>query len=256
MAEEENKTQAISPRENMLARARERFPDRTFADLGAEPQEGVADLDEAIDEMLTDYAERQATYDEKNARMANLLRTDPTAAEFFQRWVDTGDPRTALVEIFGDDLGIGEEAQSRFGEQLNGWRERKAANDKLEAEAQSNWEQSLSACEEWGNAKGLSLEQKRDVMLHLLSITYNGMENKYGPDEFEAAWHAMNYDNDVAAARAEGQVAGRNERIAAARRDRAVAGAMPPSAPGGQGGRVAERRPAPEGNVWANLSKD
>lgn len=239
----------------MLERARERFPDRTFADLdAAEVPDGVASLDDAIDEMLTDYATRQAEYDTQNDRLRELMRIDPSAAEFVQRWVENGDPRTALVETFGDELGISEASAAQFSDQLAGWRERKAANDALEAQAEENWNGSLSALEEWGNGKGLTLEQKRDVMLRLLSITFNGMENKYGPEDFDLAFNAINHDGDVAAARAEGEVAGRNARIEAARRSRSAAGALPPAAAGGQGGRIAERKPAREGDIWDNLS--
>lgn len=238
----------------MLDRARERFPERTFADLGAEPQDGVSDLDDAIDEMLEDLTSRQATYDENNNRLASLLVTDPSAAEFIQRWVETGDPRTSLIEIFGDELGMSEEARSEFEGQLSGWRERKAANDALDAQAEENWQASLAALKQWGEAKGLTLEQMRDVMLRLLAVTFNGMENKYGQEDFDMAFEAMNYATDVAAARAEGEVAGRNEKIAAARRERSAAAALPPASAGGQGARAVERRPRGESdNPFAGI---
>lgn len=237
----------------MLDRAREQFPDRTFADLGAEPQEGVADLDDAIDEMMEKLTSRQAEMDENNNKLVNLLSTDPSSAEFLRRWVDTGDPRTALIETFGEDLGIAEEKAAEFKDQLNGWRERKAANDALEAEAEANWEKSLADLIEWGDAKGLSQEQERDIMLRLLGITFSGMVNKYGIEDFEMALNAMNHDADVAAARAEGEVAGRNEKIAAARKGAAVASVLPPAG-GGQGARTAERKPKGEGDIWDNLS--
>ena len=228
----------------MLERARERFPDRTFADLdAAEPQEGVADLDDAIDEMLEDFASRQGTYDEQNNRLSSLLVSDPSSAEFIQRWVETGDPRTALVETFGEELGIAEEKAAEFENQLTSWRERKAANDALEAEAEANWQQSLAALEEWGNAKGLSLEEKRDVMVRLLAVVTNGMVNKYGVEDFDMAYNAMHHDMDVAAAREAGEVAGRNAKIAENRRGAAAASALPPAAVGGQGGRIRERVP-------------
>ena len=239
----------------MLDRARERFPDRKFADLDAtEPQEGVADLDAAIDEILEDYASRQATYDENDTKLKNLLVSDPSSAEFIQRWVETGDPRTALVETFGEELGMSEERAAEFEGQLESWRARKAENDALNAEAEANWDQSLLALEEWGNAKGLSLEQKRDIMVRLLAIVTGGIVNKYGPEDFDLAYNAINHDADVAAARAEGEVAGRNERIAAARRNRNAADALPPTAAAGQGARVLERRPAPENeNPFAGI---
>lgn len=250
-----DKKKAPSSREKLLSRARERYPDRTFADIGAtEPQEGVSDLDEAIDEMLEDYASRQAANDESNGRLRDLLLTDPSSAEFIQKWVETGDPRTALVETFGDDLGMSEDARSQFTAQLEGWRERKSANDALESEAETNWQNSLAQLEEWGNGKGLSLEQKRDVMLRLLSITFNGMENKYGAEDFDLALNAINHDSDVAAARQEGEVAGRNQRISAARRDRATAANMPPAPTGRQGGAMSEPKPAKR-SFWGEVNE-
>ncbi len=253
MAESENKN-PLSSRESLLSRARERYPDRTFADIGAtEPQEGVSDLDDAINEMLEDYTTRQAEYDEKNSRLSELLMSDPSAAEFIQKWIETGDPRTALVDTFGDDLGISEEGQAQFKDQLEGWRQRKADNDALEAQAESNWQESLNALEEWGNGKGLSLEEKRDVMLRLLAITFNGMENKYAAEDFDLAYNAIHHDDDVQAARQEGEVAGRNAKIAAARRDRTAAAAMPPAPTGRQGGVVAEPKPAAPASPWAGV---
>lgn len=240
-------------RENLLSRARERFPDRTFADLGAEPAEGVADLDDAIDEMLTDLTTRQAGYDENNARLTELLMSDPSSAEFVQKWVETGDPRSALVETFGDDLGMSEEGRTKFKDQLSGWRQRKSANDALEAEAESNWQNSLQALNEWGDAKGLDLAGKRDVMVRLLSIVFNGMENKYAAEDFDLAYNALHHDSDVSAARQEGEVAGRNARIAAARRDRAATGNMPPAPAGRQGGSMGEPRPKQK-SFWGEVN--
>ena len=229
----------------MLERAREQFPDRTFSDIGAEPQEGVADLDDAINEMLEDLTSREASFEENNGKLKSLLVSDPGSAEFIQKWVETGDPRTALVETFGEELGMSEEAAANFEGQLAGWRERKAANDALEAEAEANWQKSLEDLIAWGTERNLSVDQMRDIMARLLAVTFNGMENRYGVDDFEMALHSMNYDTDVAAARAAGEVVGRNERIAAERRDRSVAGAMPPAGGTAQGGRTVERKPKP-----------
>ena len=254
MAKSDKKEKNAS-REKLLSKARERYPDRKFVEIDVvEPQEGVADLDESINEMLEDYATKQQQYDENNSRLSELLMSDPSSAEFLQNWMETRDPRTALINTFGDELGISEEGRKNFKGQLDKWRERKAANDALIAESWNNWQNSLSQLEEWGNAKGLTLEQKRDVMLRLLAITFNGEENKYGVDDFDLVWNGMSHDTDVTAARAEGEVAGRNAKIAAARRDRNVAGAMPPSANGGQGGTTREKTPQNEdASPWAGV---
>lgn len=254
MAKSDKKEKNAS-REKLLSKARERYPDRKFIEIDVvEPQEGVSDLDDSINEMLEEYATKQKEYDENNTRLSELIMSDPSAGEFIQNWLETGDPRTALVNTFGDELGISEEGRKKFKGQLESWRERKAANDALEAQAEQNWQGSLSQLEEWGNAKGLTLEQKRDVMLRLLSITFNGMENKYGVEDFDLVWNGMTHDADVTTARAEGEVTGRNAKITAARRERNVAGTMPPSANGGQGGTTRERTPQnEEASPWAGV---
>ena len=252
--ETENKAVA-SARERMLAKAQERFPEKKFSLESAQNAQegGVDDLDDAIDQMLQEYADGNAEYKKKNDELAALLRKDPSSAEFLQRWIETGDPRQAIVDMFGDELGMDEEHRGTFKSQLDSWKERKATNDALNEQAETNWQESLTALEEWGNGKGLSVEQKRDVMLRLLAITFNGMENKYGAEDFDLALAAINHDKDVDTARKEGEVAGRNQKIAAARRDRNVAGAMPPAPIGSQGVRASEPSVQKPRSVWADL---
>lgn len=248
------KAKTPSARESLLSKVRERYPDRKFAEIGETPSEGVADLDEAINEMLTDLSTKQAEYDANNGKLSKLLMNDPSAAEFLQKWIESGDPRTALIETFGDDLGMNEESRSQFKDQLASWQQRKAENEALEAEAEENWQTSLNALEEWGNAKGLSLEEKRDVMLRLLAITFNGMVNKYEPEDFDLAFKAIHHDADVEQAREEGEVNGRNQKIGAARRERNAAGAMPPAPTGRQGGSMAEPKPEKK-SFWGEVNK-
>lgn len=254
MAKEDTGIKATA-REKMLALARDRFPERNFADLDAqEPAADVADLDEAINEIIEGYATQQAEMDEKNSRLVELLKTDPDSVDVFLDWMDNGDFRSAIVNVFGDELGISEEAGQKFKEGLEGWREKRQAAATLEEESRANWENSLAELSKWGDAKGLSVEQMRDVMLRLLAITYSGMENKYTADDFDLAFNAQNYSNDVAAARQAGEVAGRNARMAETRRERAGAGGMPPVAAGSQGGFTRERAPKRESDSpWAGV---
>lgn len=242
-------------REQLMSVASERFPDRRFkGQIGQDGQEGQDELEDSILEIVQDYSTKQGEYDANNKKLHKLLMDDPSSAEFLQKWLETGDPRTALVEVFGEELGISEEGQKKFKAQLDGWRERRDANNALEAESETNWNNSLAALEEWGNGKGLSLEQKRDVMLRLLAITFNGMESKYSPDDFELALKAINHDKDVDNAREEGMIAGKNAKIATVKRGRAAAAGMPPVSNGGQGMRGREPKPeTKQESVWAGI---
>lgn len=244
----------MSSRDRLMGLASERFPERKWkGQIGQDGQEGQDDLEEAIYEMITDYSTKQAAYDENNGKLRDLLMSDPECAEFMQKWIETGDPRKALVEQYGEELGMSDEAKTQFGDNLASWRGRKEENDRLASESQANWDKSLSDLEEWGNAKGLTMEQKRDVMLRLLAITFNGMENKYGTDDYELAYKAINHDADVDNARQEGLVQGANSKIQTVKRGRAAASNMPPTATGGQGMRGREPQPAKEESPWTGI---
>lgn len=254
MPDLDNKNVTTS-RDRLMGLASERYPDRRFrGQIGQDGQEGQDDLEDAILEMISDYSTKQAAYDENNGKLRDLLMSDPQSAEFMQKWIETGDPRKALVEQFGEELGMSEEARAQFGDSLTSWRTRKEENDRLESESKTNWDASLAALDSWGDEKGLSLEQKRDVMGRLLAITFNGMENKYANDDFELAWKAINHDSDVDNAREEGMVAGTNAKMRTVKRDRAASAAnLPPASVGGQGMRGREPQPAQPQSVWSGI---
>ena len=244
----------MSSRDRLMSLASERYPDRKWkGQVGQDGQEGQDELEDAIYEMISDYSTKQAAYDENNGKLRDLLMSDPDCAELMQRWVETGDVRVALVEKFGDELGMSDEAKTKFKDNLASWRKRKEENDRLTAESDANWNASLEALNSWGDGKGLSMEQKADVMGRLLAITFNGMEDKYGQDDFELALKALNYDTDVQNAREEGMVAGSNAKINTVKRGRAAAANMPPASPGGQGMRGQEPKPAKPKSVWEDL---
>ena len=253
MPENENKAVA-SPREQLLERASSRYPDRVFqGQTGQDGQEGQDDLEQAILDMISEQDTQIAESKSKNDRLVELFTTDPSSAEFVQKWIETGDPRVALVETFGDDLSelSTEEGRSQFSENLQSWRDRRAENDRLNTEADENWQKSLNDLDSWGDEKGLDNDKKAEVILRLIRTVSNGLMNIYGPEDFDMVLKEMNYDNDVATARQEGEVAGRNAKIAENRRSRSSVPSVPPTL-NGQGGRSAERRPRVEENEDAS----
>ncbi len=247
MPDKENAA-AMSPHEQLLKRASERYPDRRFAgQTDQNGQNGQDDLEQAIIDMLSESDASIAENNDKNAKLVELFTGDPKCGEFVTRWVETGDPRAALVEVFGDELGdlSTEEGRGQFSESLKSWRSKKEENSKRDKEAEANWDKTLKDLEEWGNAKGLDDEKKAQVIGRLMSVAANAVMNIYTPADFDMVVKEMNYDNDVAAARQEGEVAGRNAKIAEKRRERAAQGAMPPAL-SGQGIRSKEAKPAVE----------
>lgn len=249
-------------RDTLFERAAARFPDRRYkgnpANDANDANDGTDELEDSILEMLDEDSARLNEYKEKDAKLLKLLYSDPDATEVIQRWAETGDPRTALIEVFGDDFveaSKSEEGMAKFKDDLASWRERSAREKEIRDKINQNWEDSKAACVQWGEAKGLTIEQMRDTFVRLLAVAFNGQENKYGFEDFDMAWNAINHDSDVARARNEGEVAGRNAKIAARRHERAVAANMPPSSPGGMGPEFNERKPEPEEekSIWADI---
>lgn len=243
-------------RERLMGRIKSRYPDRTFVgQKNQDGQDGQDDFDQAVNDLLDEYDARQTEQNANNEKLMKLFMSDPRSHEFVNRWVEAGDPLAALIEIFGDDFSeamSSPESRERFVESHNKWLERKSADEAAAAEREANWQKSLEDLESWGNEKGLDEQKKVNVILRLHQVGVNAIENVYTPEDFEMAFNAMNYAEDVASARKEGEVAGRNAKIEAAKRERRQAGAMPPSL-AGQGTHVAERKPETPKSVWAGL---
>lgn len=256
MPDKEKKAE-MTPHDRLLEMASSRYPDRRYrGQIGQDGQEGQDDLEQAILDMLSESDARQKETDSKNEQLVKLFKSDPSAGEFLTRWTQTGDPRVALVEVFGDDLAeLGtEEGRGKFAESLKGWRDRRAENDRMNEESQANWQKSLEDLDSWGNSKGLDNDKKAEVALRLISIAANGLMNIYRPEDFDMVFKDMNYEGDVAAARQEGEVAGRNAKMAETRRKRADNADRPPTL-SGQGGRAAEKKPdiPKPANVWDGI---
>lgn len=249
MEMEQNENQPVKSRRELIAeRMQAMYPDRDYVNGNGENGESGEDvLQQAVLDALQGYSDSENEYKAKNELMNNLFFGDPLAAEFVTRWSEDGDPRAALVETFGDDLeSLGtEEGRSQFKNQLQNWRERKAENDRLNQEAQQNWDKTLEAAEQYRQEHNLTVKQMAEIVIRLVSITANGLVNKYGPEEFDMITRIQNYDNDINEARRAGEVAGRNAHIEENKRRRQSASALPPSL-GGQGMRVPENKPEPE----------
>lgn len=242
-------------RKDLLERAKSKYPDRNFDEKNGENGESAQTLEQAIWDMLDEDDNRLAENKSKNETLVNLFLSDPSSAEFINRWVETGDPRMALVEVFGDDLAdlATEEGRGKFSDSLKSWRERRDATVKSNAEADANWDKSLEALEQWGNSKGMNVEQKTQVLMRLFKIVSDGIMNVYSPEDFDMVLKEMNYDKDVEAARSEGKVAGRNEKIEARKRSRAGSESMPPALSGGQGMSVPEEPRTKANSPWSGI---
>lgn len=245
-------------RGQLMSRAQERFPDRSFSERTDESGQMVQpkdDIYQAVNEMLDEYDSKQKEYQSNEDRLTNLFASDPRSARFMNRWVERQDPLAALIETFGDDFLEAmkdDESKARYIESQNKWLEEKAEEERSAEERENNWNQSLEALDKFKQEKGLTDDQAVQVILRLNTIGMNAIDGKYAPEDFELALKAMNYSSDVASARQEGEIAGRNAKIQSRMRERQQTGAMPPAL-SGQGARAREAAPAKPKSIWSGI---
>lgn len=248
MEDTENK-KTKSAKQALRERMSKKFPDRGFSVQDA--QEGSDDSD-ALAQAIVDTLDE---YDKYGSQLNDLFSTDVRSAEFINAWVNSGDPRSALIETFGDeffDAAKSEEAKTKFKGQLEDWRKRKKAEDDTRAEYDANWTKSLEDLESWGNEKGLTQEQKVQVILKLADVSENAIRNVYTPESFEMAWNALRFNDAVNDAHQSGLVEGRNDKIAQTRKAKEEVGKLPPAV-SGQGVRAAEPKPQRPRTPWAGI---
>lgn len=238
-------------REQLLERMQGMYPDRSFAVENGVDGEFSQD---ALEQALMDALDEYANYQGKNKELHSLLMGDPRSVAFVTKWMESGDPRAALVEVFGDDLSelATEEGRSKFSDNLKSWRDRRAEDDRLDQEAAANLEETYNALDSWRQEKGLSEEEAVEVFMRLSAVAMGGLMNKYTIDDFDMAYKAMRYDNAISDARREGEVAGRNAKIEENKMRRKAMGSMPPSL-SGQGVKVEERKPKKPESIWSGV---
>jgi len=232
-------------RSQLVDRMRSRYPDRNFD--GGDGGNGGNDYDRSILDTFNEY-------DENNKRLVDLFRTDSKAAAFFNAWVKTGNPAEAFRNLYGHEAF--EAMSSPEGAEILARIQADEAKNKADYEAESerisqNYQKSQSILNEWASGRGLSDEDKMDILERCFTLQDEMDEGIFSKELFDAVWKSLHYDSDVQAARQEGEVTGRNAKIEERARQRREQSMMSPAL-SGQGSRVREN-PTEERETWGSL---
>lgn len=239
----ETSTEGVkTSRDHIRERLMKEFPD---TDFNAENASDVED--DSIVSLLEKYDSELEGYRSNEKQIKNLFSSDPRSGSFLVNWAaGGGNPIQYLLDIFGPELKEAmesEEGRAKIVDSTNKWLERKAENEKGEAERMANYERSINDLTAFAQENGLSEEQAVAVFEKVNQIAFDAIDGKYSREAYEMAYKAMNYDGDVEKARTEGEVTGRNAKIEERLGKVNKRPEMPPSL-GGQGGAVPE--PAPK----------
>mgnify|MGYP002623401306 CR=1 FL=1 len=188
---------------------RTKYPEKKFED--------EEELFGQIDDDLAASEEEIGKYKEREGKLAGIVGKDPRAARFLSDMANGKDPWLAVLERLGidgvSDLINNPEKQEEYAEANRKYVERIAKEKSLGEEYEANFAESMKLLEQMQTERGLSDEQIDGAMDLIMKITNEAIMGKFTPETIDMALKAINHDAEVEAARAEGEVAGKNAKI-------------------------------------------
>jgi len=198
-----------SKRELLMDRLKSKYPDHQYAD-DDELFGQIYDEYSAIDEELGKFRDRES-------KLSELFSRDPRSAQFITDMAKGKDPWIAVIHRMGidgiTDLMNNPDKQEEYAEANKKYVERLAKEKGLEEEYNANLAESMKMLEKMQEERGLSDETIDAAMELVMQIAHEAIMGKFTPETMDMAMKALNHDSEVAAARREGEVAGKNAKI-------------------------------------------
>ncbi len=208
MAEEK---QVISRRDQFGERLKKKYPDREYADDDA--------LFGQINDDYDEYDKKLSGYEERERSLVDMFNRDPRSAEFITDMAQGKDPWSSLINRIGLD-GVREMLDDPskiddFAASNKEYVERVAKQKSLEEEWEKNMKSTLAMLEQKQSELGLSDEQIDAAADWIKEVTNDAVMGIIRPETIDMALKAINHDADIAVAREEGEIKGRNTKAEA-----------------------------------------
>ncbi len=207
--EHPNNEKEKNKRELLAERLSVKYPDKDFSDEEAFYGQISDDYD--------DYDKQLSVYKDREGSLMDMMANDPRSAAFLASWSKGEHPMTAFVRQFGKDgleeLLENEDKMDEFAKANEEYLERVAQEKQLEEEYQKNIGESIQSIDAMQEQYNLSDEQVDNALELLLAIIKDGIVGKFSTEHLQMAIKTLNYDTDLANARTEGEISGRNAKI-------------------------------------------
>lgn len=202
-------TEVMTNRDRYSERLKTKYPDKEFADDEALFGQINDDYD-SYDKEISEYKEREKSF-------SDLFTSDPRSASFLTRWRKGEHPLIAMVRVFGPeakDAFDDPEIQDQLVEASKEWTERVAQEDKYEEEYHKNMDETNALLDEMEENGEITPEDTSEAIAFLAGVIRDGIVGKFSRESILMALKAIRHDSDVEQADREGEVRGRNTKIA------------------------------------------
>lgn len=208
MADNIDTKPTASGRERVQKRLREKYPEKQFEE-DDEIYGQISDDFDKIDEEIGGYRDREQ-------KLSDMFAADPRSAQYLTDMYNGNDPVIGLVRNFGEeikDILDDPEMQEKIAEANKEYMERVAKSKELDEEYDKNIEETFATMKEYQEANGYSDEDMDKLANFLFSVVRDGVIGKFSKSTLEMGMKALNFENAVAEAAEDGEVAGRNAKI-------------------------------------------
>ncbi len=234
----------LSSRERYNQRYRERFPDMNVDDEEALYSQAMTDLDE-LD-----------SYKKHSEALVGAFNNNRAFAAMMMAAKDGQDPFEWLAENMGADISEmlnDPEYLGKIADATKKYNEGQLKSEEGRKESEANLAASLQTLKKIAEEKGMTDDECMGVFSYIYDeILGNGLKGIVTDETFRMVIDGRNYANDVAVARQEGEVAGRNAKITEQLRKEKGNENMPPSL----GGTATMQQEAPKKRKYNKFLMD
>ena len=218
--ETQNTPQESKPsgRDRVLERFKKSHPDYSYKE-----EDGANGLDGLFGLIADDFDkadEEDRKRKERDEAMNKLFDEQPESAELFRRWAKgEGNPFDDIIDNYSDIIEDGIQSPAAK-ERLKKAREERLKREADNKAADEQYEKNISetftkALREFADENKLTDDEAAQVFLEARDRVNNAIDGIYGKDFFQMIHDGKRYRTDVAQAREEGEVNGRNAKIKA-----------------------------------------
>ena len=227
-------------RDLFYERIRANFPDSNYE----EDEQGIyRDAMSRLDALEKD----SKSYKDLSEKMSARLDKDPREAEVMLDWLDGVDFRTAIARHMGPEaLTAPEEGSEEYENWNKAGEERRKELADMKAkvdEYRANADASAADLQSLAEENGWSDEERTEVENYITDVLNKVYSGRLDKDFYNNVLKARNYDNDIAGAREQGRVDGRNEKIEVEKKHLAGSG-LPNGKSGGNASEEVDAKPA------------
>jgi hypothetical protein len=223
MAEDKNtgNQEVVSKKDSFLSRYREKYPDLP------------ADDEESFYGSLSEDFDRFDRSEAAQRELGDLLAGDPRSAGFLMVMRKGGNPLEFLIEQYGDDFREAlndEEKAKELSSAFSKYLEKQTKDRELQQQADENMSSMVEAIERVQQEGGYTDEEIADAYQYLYGeggLLDRIITNGVTADDWLMLLKASRYEKAVEEARAEGEIAGRNQNIQLNRHKVTQAARMP-----------------------------